>query len=80
MIDSGKKIVKVFYIYYLIQALHNNRTKINIINLNCIQKLSLKVWKTIVRAQKIVNFALKIFEIVIAYFQVEDKVSRPRFF
>ena len=33
-----------------------------------------------VRAQKINDSVLKTFEMVIADFQIEDKVSRPRFF
>ena len=49
-------------------------------NPDFIWKLSLKVWKTIVRAQKIDGSALEIFVIMIADLQVEDKVGRPRFF
>ena len=44
------------------------------------KRLNLKTWKTNVGAQKIDGFALEIFKMVIADFQVEDKGSRPRFF
>ena len=44
------------------------------------KKLGLKTRKTNVRAQKIDGSALKIFGMVIADFQVEDKGDRPRFF
>ena len=49
-------------------------------NLNYARKLRLKIQKTNIGAQKIDGSALKTFGIVIADFQVEDKVSRPRFF
>ena len=42
--------------------------------------LGLKARKTNVGAQKIDGSALETFEIVIADFQVEDKVGRPKFF
>ena len=44
------------------------------------QKLGFKVQKTNVRAQKIDGSVLETFEMVIADFQVENKVGRPRFF
>ena len=43
-------------------------------------KLGLYIQKTNVRAQKIDGSTLKTFGIVIAYFQVEDKIGRPKFF
>ena len=49
-------------------------------NHNYAWKLGLKIQKINARAQKIDGFALKIFRIVIADFQVENKASRPRFF
>ena len=49
-------------------------------NPNFAQRLSLKVWKTNVGAQKIDSSALETFEMVIADFQVEDKTNKPRFF
>ena len=45
-----------------------------------IQKLGLKTSKTNVGAQKIDNSTLKIFGIVIANFQMENKISKARFF
>ena len=44
------------------------------------KKLSLKVWQTNVDVQKIDSSALKILEMVIAYFWVKDKATRPKFF
>lgn len=44
------------------------------------QKLGLHIRKTSVRAQKIDGSTLEIFRMVIAGFQVDDKVGRPRFF
>ena len=49
-------------------------------NPNFAQKLGLKVWKTSIGAQKIDNFALETFEMIIADFQVENKANKPRFF
>ena len=49
-------------------------------NPNYAWKLGLKIRKTNVGAQKIDSSALKIFGMVIADFQVENKASRPRFF
>ena len=53
--------------------------KINAINPTFARKLGLQIQKTNVGAQKIDSSALKTFGIVIADFQVEDKVSKPRF-
>ena len=44
------------------------------------QKLCLHIRKTNVGAQKINGSPFEIFKIIIADFQVEDKVGRPRFF
>ena len=44
------------------------------------QNLVLKIWKTNIKAQKIYGSALETFGIVIAEFQMENKVGRPRFF
>ena len=44
------------------------------------RKLGLNIQKTNVGAQKIDGSALKIFEMIIADFQVEDKGGRPRLF
>ena len=45
-----------------------------------VEKLGLKARKTNVGAQKVDGSALETFKIVIADFQMEDKVGRPRFF
>ena len=45
-----------------------------------IKRLGLKAWKTNVGAQKIDGSALQIFKMVIADFQVEDKIGKPKFF
>ena len=45
-----------------------------------VKKLGLKTWKTNVRAQKIDGSTLETFEILIANFQLKDKVGRLRFF
>ena len=44
------------------------------------KRLGFKTWKMNVGTQKIDGSALKIFGIVIADFQIEDKSGRPRFF
>ena len=49
-------------------------------NPNFAQKLGLKVWKTNIGVQKIDGFALETLGMVIADFQVENKVGKPRFF
>ena len=45
-----------------------------------ILKLDLKVYYTNIEAQKIDCSTLKMFELVLASFQVEDKISRAQFF
>ena len=49
-------------------------------NLDYAQKLGLKIQKTNIKAQKIEDSILKTFKIVIADFQVKDKIDRSRFF
>ena len=49
-------------------------------NLDFAQKLGFKVWQTNVETQKIDGFTLKTFEMVIANFEIEDKIDRPKFF
>ena len=63
-----------------IKALLNNSSKINAINLNFAQKLDFYILNISVRAQKIDGSILKIFEIVIGYFQIKDKTNMSRFF
>lgn len=47
---------------------------------NYTQKLGFHIWKTSVGAQKIDSSGLENFGMMIADFQIEDKVNRPRFF
>ena len=43
-------------------------------------RLGFQIYRTDIRAQKIDGLTLKIFEIVLASFQIEDKFRRIRFF
>lgn len=70
----------VLYIYYpvlfkknKIRALIDFDNKIKAISLEYISKLGLKICFIDVRAQKIDNSTLKIFEIVLTSFQIKDK-------
>ena len=85
--NSGEEVVKVPYIQYpvwfqekQIKALLDSDSKVNAINPNFAWNLGLKVWKTIVGAQKIDGSVLKTFEMVITDFQVEDKTNSLDFF
>ena len=55
-------------------------SKVNAMNPAFTWKLDLHIQKINVGAQKIDGFALKIFGMLIADFQVKDKGGRPRFF
>ena len=46
----------------------------------CALKLGLKVYLIDVRAQKIDSFILETFKMVLASFQVEDKLGRTQYF
>ena len=63
-----------------IQALINSSSKINTMILAYASKLGLKVQKTDIRVQKIDNSSLETYKIVIAAFQVLDKLGRACFF
>ena len=80
---------KVFYIYYFvwfqenneqIKILLNNNSKINTMSPGYIKKLGLKIWKINIVAQKIDDSTFNSFGIVIAKFEMEDKIGRLRFF
>ena len=81
---------QVFCIYYPVEfrknkgatiwALINSGNEVNAIAPAYIAKLGLKVCSTNVGAQKIDGSSLQTFGIVIAGFQVEDKLGRTRFF
>ena len=49
-------------------------------NPDFVLKLGFKIWKTNVKAQKIDGSTLKTFGMIIADFQVKDRVGKPRFF
>lgn len=77
----------VSYIHNLIwfkkslrKALINFGSKVNAIFLRKTLKFGLKVYHTIVRAQKIDNSIIKILEIVLASFQVENMLGKACFF
>ena len=86
---SEEIVIRVPCIYYpvwfqedqeQVRALLNSGSEVNAMSPAYTKKLGLKTWKTNVGAQKIDGSALKIIEMVIADFQVEDKGGRPRFF
>ena len=58
----------------------NSNSKLNAISSGYAQKLVFKVWKINIRAQKIDGSILKTYKMVIADFQVKDKVDRPKCF
>ena len=58
----------------------NSGSRDNAMSPAYVKRLGLKARKTNVKAQKIDGSALKTFGMVIADFQVEDKVGRSRFF
>ena len=89
--NGGKEVVleTVLCIYYSVRflgsqeqvkALLDSGSEVNVMSPAYAKSLSLKTWKTDVRAQKIDGSALETFGMVIADFQVEDKGGRPKFF
>ena len=77
---------RVLYLYYLVQFRKNKRaiiwalinfgSEINTITLAYAKKLGLRTWKTDVGAQKIDGSSLDTLGMVIAGFQVIDKLGR----
>ena len=63
-----------------IQALIDLDSKVNAMTLAYAKQLGLQVRKTVVKTQKIDGSLLQTFEMVIAGFQVEDKLGSVRFF
>lgn len=63
-----------------VQALINFGSKVNVMTSVSAFKLDLTMRQTNTRAQKIDNFTLETFEIVLASFWVGDKLKRVRFF
>lgn len=62
------------------QALIDSGSKVNAMSLIYAKKLEFQIWKTDIGIQKINGSTLSIFEIVIADFQVQDKLERAKFF
>ena len=63
-----------------VRVLINSGSKVNAMTPAYASKLGLRVRRTDVGAQKIDGSTLKTFEMVLASFQVEDKLGRARFF
>ena len=85
--SDEKVVVRMPYIYYLVwfqkeqvKALFNSGSKVFAMNPDYAQKPGLKIWKTNIGVQKINNYTLETFGMIIIDFQVEDKASSPRFF
>ena len=91
MIAAREKALKcVSYIRYLVQfkdtnetqvqALIDSRSKINIIHLSFVKKLSLSIGPVKVGAQKIDVTMLDTYKMVIVAFSIMDKENRIKFF
>ena len=93
VIETSKKkhvsLEQVLYIYYLlhfwkdtasVRALIDLSSDVNAMILAYASKLDLKVYLTNVRAQKIDGFTLETFGMVLASFEVEDKLGRAQLF
>ena len=63
-----------------VQALIDSGSEVNAMTLGYASKLGLKIRPTDVGAQKIDGSTLEMFGMVLASFQVEDKLGRARFF
>ena len=91
MTETRKKddvaLQRVPCVHYLIrfkkkevQALINSGSEVNAMTPANVSRLGLRVDRTDIKAQKIDGSTLKTFEIVLASFQVKDKLGRTRFF
>ena len=85
--EDDVALEQISYIYYPIwfkknevQALIDLGNNINILTLVYVLKLGLRVYRTIFRAQKIDDSTFKIIRMVLASFQIEDKLERAQFF
>lgn len=58
----------------------NLGSKINAITPAFASKLDLMIYRTHVGAQKIDNFTLEIFEMILTSFQIEDKLTSGKYF
>ena len=63
-----------------VPALIDPGSEVNTMTLEYALKLGLKIYFTNVGVQKINNSTLKTFKIILASFQVENKLGEPRFF
>ena len=63
-----------------IQALIDSGSEVNAMTQEYASKLGLKIYTTDVGAQKIDDSILKTFAMVLASFQIEDKLGRTRYF
>ena len=79
----------MLYIYYSLQfqknttgvkALINSGSEVNVMTPVYALKLGLNIYPSDVGAQKIVGSILKIFEIILGSFQIDDKLGRTQFF
>ena len=89
--QEGKKIIldQVSCIHYPVQfrkdkgvtisTLINSGSEVNAMTLAYAKKLGLQTWKTDVKDQKIDGSLLQTYKMVIATFQVKDKLSKVRF-
>ena len=91
MIETGKEAdvlsQMILFGYYSIrfkkkevQTLFDLGSEVNAMTPAYASTLGFQVQRTNIRAQKIDGFTLKTFGIVLASFQVEDKLGRARFF
>lgn len=87
--EDSISLEQVSYIYYLlcfqkdivsIKALINLDSKVNTITPPYALKLGLQVYYKNIGTQKIDGSTFKTFEIVLASFQIEDKIGRAWFF
>ena len=63
-----------------VQALIDSRSEVNAMTPAYTSRLGLRVYRTDIGAQKIDGSTLETFGIVLASFQVEDKLEKTRFF
>ena len=87
--EKDTPLVRVPYIHYPVQfrkddsetrALLDSGSEVNAMNPAYAKKLGLRIRKTDVGAQKIDGSSLDTFGMVIADFQIQDKLGRARFF
>lgn len=87
--EKEAALAKILYIYYLlcfqknineIQALINFGSKVNVMTPIYTSKLGLQIRQTNVKAQKIDSSTLETLKMVLASFQIEDKLGKAYFF